>query len=161
MDIRYSFHQKDLAMQEEKHLIFHQGAIPASCIMALLESQAGNGQAGAYGLFLGQVRADKREEGAVTSIHYTAYEAMAVEKMAAISRTVVARYPLHHFMVHHSLGSVAAGEVCFCVFTVSGHRRAALDACSELVELVKNEMPIWGKEYLAGASPVWKVNTES
>src|SRR5690242_13811582 len=147
-------------MQQEQHLIFHDGAIPASCVTALLEAQRGATETGAYGLFLGQVRGDTQGEDVVASIHYTAYESMALEKMAAITAMIRARYPLQHFSVHHSLGSVAAGEVCFCVFTASAHRRAALDACTELVDLVKNEMPIWGKECFTGAAHRWKVNTQ-
>jgi molybdopterin synthase catalytic subunit len=148
-------------MQQEEHLIFHRGAIPASCIAELALSQESAQDTGAHGLFLGRVRADKRGESLVTSIHYTAYEAMAREQMTEISKMIRAKYPLHYFSVHHSLGEVASGEICFCVFTASGHRRAALDACSELVDLVKNEMPIWGKECFTGAQHAWKVNTAS
>lgn len=144
--------------REEQHITFHEGPVAASCITELVAACRSKTNLGAFGLFLGQVRADQSVNGTVTSIHYTAYEEMAMEKMKEIHTMIHAKYPLDHFRVYHSLGSVAAGELCFCVFTASAHRRAALEACDELVELVKNELPIWGKEYLAGAGHQWKVN---
>ena len=48
--------------------------------------------------------------------------------------------------VYHSLGVVKAGEISLFVFTSSAHRRAAIDACNEVVERIKNELPVWGKE---------------
>jgi molybdopterin synthase catalytic subunit len=60
--------------------------------------------------------------------------------------------------VHHSLGIVAAGEICLFVFTSSAHRKAAIDACSETVERLKAELPVWGKEIIEGDIHQWKVN---
>lgn len=142
----------------EPHIIFQEGAIGASCIAELADACRDKTGLGALGIFLGQVRADRSLNGTVTSIHYTAYEEMAVERMKEISKMIHGKYPLDHFRVYHSLGTVAAGELCFCVFTASGHRRAALEACDEIVELVKNELPIWGEEYFADAGHQWKVN---
>ena len=50
--------------------------------------------------------------------------------------------------IYHSLGKVKAGEICLFVFTSSSHRKAAIDACEEVVERVKKELPIWGRNYL-------------
>jgi hypothetical protein len=46
------------------------------------------------------------------------------------------------------LGEVEVGELCLFVFTSSKHRKAAMDACDELVERIKTELPVWGKEIL-------------
>jgi molybdopterin synthase catalytic subunit len=34
-----------------------------------------------------------------------------------------------------------------------------MQACDELVERIKTELPIWGKEILDAGNGVWKVNT--
>jgi molybdopterin synthase catalytic subunit len=34
-----------------------------------------------------------------------------------------------------------------------------MQACDELVERIKVELPIWGKEILDAGESVWKVNT--
>jgi molybdopterin synthase catalytic subunit len=61
--------------------------------------------------------------------------------------------------VYHSLGRVAAGELNLFVFVSAPRRVAARDACRELVEWIKNELPIWGREVLASEDSRWKVNS--
>jgi molybdopterin synthase catalytic subunit len=34
-----------------------------------------------------------------------------------------------------------------------------MQACDELVERIKAELPIWGKEILDAGDSIWKVNT--
>ena len=60
--------------------------------------------------------------------------------------------------IYHSLGQVKAGEISLFVFTSSIHRKPAIDACSEIVERIKAELPVWGKEILSDESYVWKEN---
>jgi molybdopterin synthase catalytic subunit len=60
--------------------------------------------------------------------------------------------------VWHSMGKVKTGEICLFVFTSAPHRKAAIDACEEVVELIKSGLPIWGKELLDNESHTWKVN---
>jgi molybdopterin synthase catalytic subunit len=45
------------------------------------------------------------------------------------------------------------------VFTSSKHRRDAIDACNEIVERIKKEVPVWGKEVFEDDTYTWKENT--
>jgi len=146
-------------MKEHKvRNIFTEGPIPAQKIADDVQKHAAQTAIGAHSIFLGQVRADVKEEGTVTAIEYTAYTEMALEKMHEIRETLFAKYPLTCMHVHHSLGTVAAGEICLFVFVSSQHRKAAIDACEELVELIKFQLPIWGKEILNNQASTWKEN---
>lgn len=138
--------------------IFMQGAIPASFIAASIQKHSTQTQIGAHSIFLGQVRADNVAGKIVAAIEYTAYEAMALEKMQAIREDLFQTYDLTCMHVHHSLGPVAAGDICLFVFTSSRHRKLAIDACAEVVERIKAELPVWGKEIFADATHQWKVN---
>ena len=51
---------------------------------------------------------------------------------------------------------VAAGEISLFVFASSVHRTQAIEACQEIVELIKKEMPIWGMEIFEDESSIWK-----
>lgn len=113
---------------------------------------------GAHSIFLGQVRADTVDEKKVTAIMYTAYEPMALESMHSIRESVFEKYSLTCMHVYHSLGIVKAGEVSLFVFTSSPHRKAAIDACGEVVERIKSELPVWGKELFEDDSYQWKSN---
>ena len=138
--------------------IFMQGAIPSSFIGESIEKHSSNKLIGGHSIFLGQVRADKIEEKKVVAISYTAHEEMALQKMTEIREDIFAKYPLTCMHVYHSLGSVNAGEICLFVFTSSAHRKPAIDACSECVERIKAELPIWGKEIFDDNEYQWKVN---
>ncbi|MBC9798421.1 molybdenum cofactor biosynthesis protein MoaE [Sinomicrobium weinanense] len=138
--------------------IFRQGAIPASFIGESIQKHSSKTEIGAHSIFLGQVRADEVDGKKVEAIEYTTYEEMALQKMHEIRESVFEKYPITCMHVYHSLGTVPTGEICLFVFTSSGHRRAATDACNELVEWIKAELPIWGKELLEGESYQWKVN---
>jgi len=145
---------------KEKKLknIFTNGAIPAQFIAESIQKHQSNTAIGAHSIFLGQVRADQIGDESVIGINYTAYEAMALEMMYQIREDIFSKYPLTCLHVHHSLGLVPAGEVCLFVFTSSAHRKAAMEACDELVERIKAELPIWGKEILTNESHQWKEN---
>ena len=62
--------------------------------------------------------------------------------------------------IYHSLGNVNAGEICLFVFTSAPHRKDAIDACEEIVEKIKAQIPVWGKEILEDDSVVWKKDNQ-
>lgn len=136
-----------------------QGAIPALFIGDSIGKHSSKTSIGGHSIFLGQVRADDIDGKKVISISYTANEEMALQKMHEIREDIFSKYPLTCMHVYHSLGNVMTGEICLFVFTSSAHRKAAIDACTECVERIKAELPIWGKEHFEGNDYQWKVNT--
>lgn len=138
--------------------IFIEGPISATFIAESIQHHNHKTNIGAHSIFLGQVRADKMNDRIVCAIHYTTYEEMALEKMHSIREEIFQKYALTCMHVYHSLGSVAAGEICLFVFTSSVHRKEAIDACNELVERIKAELPVWGKEIFEDETYQWKTN---
>jgi molybdopterin synthase catalytic subunit len=138
--------------------IFVRGAISAAFIADSIQKHSTKQGIGGHSIFLGQVRADQIEERAVTAIEYTAYEEMALQKMHEIREAIFDKYPLTCMHIYHSLGTVQAGEICLFVFTSSKHRKPAIDACTEVVERIKAELPIWGKEITDDTAHQWKTN---
>jgi len=146
-------------MQPKYKNIFVQGAITPQKIADSIAHHSVKTNIGGHSIFLGQVRADEMENGKVTAIEYTAYEEMALEKAHEIREAAFAKYELTCMHIYHSLGEVKAGEICLFVFISSKHRKAAIDACIEIVERIKKELPVWGKEIVDNNETVWKVNT--
>lgn len=147
-----------MAKEHKPKNIFREGAIPAAFVGESIAKHATHHAIGGHSIFLGQVRADEIEGKKVQAIEYTAYEEMALEKMHEIREAIFARYPLTCMHVYHSLGKVAVGEICLFVFTSSAHRKPAIDACTECVERIKAELPIWGRELFEAEGHQWKVN---
>lgn len=145
-------------MERKPKNIFVQGAIAPSFIADSIAKHSSQTNIGGHCIFLGQVRADVIDEKKVAAIEYTTYEELALEKMHTIREETFAKYELTCMHVYHSLGKVAAGEICLFVFTSSAHRRPAIDACNEIVERIKTELPVWGKELFEDETHQWKVN---
>jgi molybdopterin synthase catalytic subunit len=146
-------------MKRKPKNIFVQGAISSEKIGTSIQHHSSKTEIGAHSIFLGQVRTDEKEGKKVKSIEYTAYKEMALEKAFEIREEVFEKYPLICMHIYHSLGEVKSGEICLFVFTSSAHRKAAIDACEELVERIKTELPIWGKEIFENNEESWKVNS--
>lgn len=145
-------------MSKKPRNIFMQGKIDPSFIADSIAKHAGKTEIGGHSIFLGQVRRDAVKDSWVAAIEYTAHEEMANEKMNEIREEIFAKHALTCMHVHHSLGKVDAGEICLFVFTSSAHRKPAINACNELVERIKAELPVWGKEILENEDYQWKVN---
>jgi molybdopterin synthase catalytic subunit len=143
-------------MSEKKvRTIFVEGPIAAQFIADSISKHSTKKSIGAHSIFLGQVRNDRIDEKEVMAIEYTAYTDMANERMAEIREQLFSKYALTCMHIYHSLGMVKSGELSLFVFTSSAHRNAAIDACEEIVERIKKELPIWGKE-LFDEGYVWK-----
>ncbi|MFC3559216.1 molybdenum cofactor biosynthesis protein MoaE [Pedobacter jamesrossensis] len=138
--------------------IFINGAIDPVFIAKSIANHNSKTDIGGHSIFLGQIRKDEIEGKFVSAIEYTAFEELALTKMHEIREDIFSKYPLSCMHVHHSLGKINVGEICLFVFTSSKHRKPAIDACNELVERIKTELPIWGKEIFADNSYQWKEN---
>jgi molybdopterin synthase catalytic subunit len=139
--------------------IFIESAISAAFIAEQIKKHSSKTNIGAHQIFLGQVRADVIKGKIVSAIEYTTYKEMALEKMHKIREAIFNKYELTCMHVYHSVGTVRTGEISLFVFTSSAHRRAAIDACNEIVERIKNELPVWGKEIFVDETYQWKVNS--
>ncbi|TWP29063.1 molybdenum cofactor biosynthesis protein MoaE [Apibacter muscae] len=137
---------------------FIDGAIPPEFISESIRKHSAKTNIGGHSLFLGQVREDKKGDTEVEAIHFTAYKEMAINKLAILREEIFSKHELVCIHLYHSLGKVKKGEICLFVFTSSKHRKTAMEACEELVERIKKELPIWGKEIYNNQSYHWKEN---
>lgn len=146
-------------MKEHKpKKIFITGAITPQFIADSISKHSAKKNIGAHQIFLGQVRNDIINGKTVCAIEYSAYEEMAKKEFYKIRESAFAKYDLTCLHIYHSLGKVNAGELNMFVFVSSKHRKAAIEACSEIVEQVKKNVPIFGKEIFEDESYVWKKN---
>lgn len=137
---------------------FVEGPILPEKIAASIAKHQPKTNIGGHSIFLGQVRADEVDGKIVKAIEYTTYREIADQKLAIIREDIFEKYPLTCLHIYHSLGIVNTGEICLFVFTSSKHRKPAQDACEELVERIKAEVPIWGREIFSDESHQWKEN---
>lgn len=122
-----------------------EGPIPREKMCELLASP--DNINGGHSIFIGRVRADESGSKKIIAIEYSAYEKMVEAEAAKIIHNIIGEFPdVRSVEILHSVGTVKAGEDSLLVFVSAGHRRQALDACSKVVEMVKESLPVWKKE---------------
>lgn len=143
----------------KKKKVFVEGAISPEFIAESIAKHQSKHSIGAHNIFLGQVRADEIGNKIVNAIEYTCYEELADKKLIEIRETAFKKYDLTCMHIYHSLGKVEAGEICFFVFVSSTRRKEVYEATEYIVNRVKEDVPIFGKEIFQDQSHQWKVNS--
>ena len=138
--------------------VFVDGPISPSFIGESIAKHSSKKEIGAHSIFLGQIRNDVIDGKMVKAIDYTTYEAMAHDNFHAIREAAFEKYALTCMHIYHSLGRVLTGEISLFVFTSSRHRQDAIQACTYIVDRIKSEVPVWGKEIFDDESYSWKEN---
>lgn len=139
--------------------VFKEGAISSEFIAASIAKHQSKTNIGAHNIFLGQVRADSIDNKTVTAIDYSAYKDMANTKFHDIRETAFNKFELNCMHIYHSLGKVNAGEICLFVFVSSPRRSVVFEAIEFVVEEIKANVPVFGKEIFKDASHQWKINS--
>ncbi len=143
----------------KKKNVFVEGAISPEFIAESIAKHQSKHSIGAHNIFLGQVRADEIDNKIVNAIEYTCYEELADKKLIEIRESAFEKYDLTCMHIYHSLGKVQAGEICFFVFVSSTRRKEVYEATEYIVNRVKEDVPIFGKEIFQDQSHQWKVNS--
>jgi molybdopterin synthase catalytic subunit len=138
---------------------FVEGPLSRDVAAALEAAWSGDGAIGAQAWFHGQIRSDAIQAGTVTAIEYSAERVLAEASIAEIRERALTRYGCIDIWIRHSLGIVPSGGISFIVGVASAHRAAAFDALRMVVDAVKAETPVFGKE-LTDSGYHWKVNTD-
>lgn len=139
--------------------VFKEGPISSEFIGTSIAKHQSKTSIGAHNIFLGQVRADTIDSKIVAAIEYTAYEEMANKKFHEIREATFEKYDLTCMHIYHSLGKVNVGEICLFVFVSSPRRKVVFEALEFVVEAIKADVPVFGKEIFEDESHQWKVNS--
>jgi molybdopterin synthase catalytic subunit/molybdopterin converting factor small subunit len=106
--------------------------------------------AGAIASFVGTVRRSSRGRD-VTYLEYEAYEEMAEPMLERLATELTDRHGLTAAAIHHRVGRVEIGEASVVIAVSAPHRHAALEACREAIDTLKETIPLWKKEvYMDG-----------
>jgi MoaE-MoaD fusion protein len=106
-------------------------------------------EAGAVATFTGTVRLHSRGR-TVRHLEYEAYAGMAERVMEEIAADLRERYDLLGVSIHHRVGRVGIGEPSVVIAVSAAHRSAALEACREAIDRLKETVPLWKKEVYEG-----------
>ena len=117
--------------------------------VAAVIAEVGDDGAGGVAIFIGTVR--NRSRG--RTVHYLEYEAyggMAEKVMAELAAELKQRHDLSEIAITHRVGRVEIGEPSVVIAVSAPHRAAALAACKEAIDTLKETVPLWKKEVYEG-----------
>ena len=117
--------------------------------LARAVEEAASDDAGAVATFVGTVRRRSRDRD-VLHLEYEAFEEMAEPMLARLADELTAKHGLSKVAIHHRIGRVEIGEPSVVIAVSAPHRAAALDACREAIDTLKETIPLWKKEVYAG-----------
>lgn len=80
---------------------------------------------------------------ALAGLHYEAYEPMALRMLHRIFDALHAVHGCEAVTFIHRLGWVPVGEASLYLRVLGGHRGPALRFCTEAIDLMKQDVPIW------------------
>jgi len=143
---------------KKKKKVFVEGPISPEFIANSIAKHQTKTTIGAHDIFLGQVRADIIDDKTVAYIDYSTYQEMAESQLDIIREATFEKFDLTCMHIYHSLGKVAAGEICLFVFVSAKRRKVVFDAITHIVEAIKKDVPIFGKEVFEEEGHVWKEN---
>lgn len=105
-------------------------------------------------LFIGFVRAEGADGGAVKELNYEAYGDLAKSELESIVGDAMKCDGVYSVAVMHKVGRAVPGEHTFIVGVASKHRSEGFKVLREIVERVKSEVHIWKKE-VTDKGEVW------
>jgi molybdopterin synthase catalytic subunit/molybdopterin converting factor small subunit len=117
--------------------------------LAAVISEVEDERAGAIATFQGTIRRQSRGRD-VIALEYEAYSGMAEKVMAEIAERVKGRYELCEVAVAHRVGRCEVGEVSVAIAVSAPHRQDALSACRDVIDELKERVPLWKKELYEG-----------
>jgi molybdopterin converting factor subunit 1 len=106
-------------------------------------------RAGAIATFTGTTRIESRGR-TVRYLDYEAYPDMAEDVMTQIGARLREKHDLCAVAIHHRVGRVEIGEPSVVIAVSAPHRAAALAACAEAIDTLKETVPLWKKEVYEG-----------
>lgn len=117
---------------------------PAAVIREVTDPRAGG-----IATFLGTTRIESRGR-TVLHLDYEAYGGMAEEVMAEIGEELKREHKLCDVAIAHRVGRVGIGELSVVIAVSAPHRAAALAACRDAIDRLKERAPLWKKEFYEG-----------
>ena len=116
---------------------------------AVVIREVSDPRAGGIATFIGTTRVESRGR----TVHYLDYEAyggMAERVMAELAEELKRKHDLCEVAITHRVGRVDIGELSVVIAVSAPHRAAALAACKEAIDTLKQTVPLWKKEVYEG-----------
>jgi molybdopterin synthase catalytic subunit len=108
---------------------------------------------GGTAVFVGTVR-DEDHRRAVTLLSYSAHPD-AVDALRTVMEKVAAEHGVRALAAVHRVGDLAVGDIAVAVAASAPHRAEAFEACRQLIDDLKAQVPIWKHQLFTDGDEEW------
>ncbi|MEM8603978.1 MAG: molybdenum cofactor biosynthesis protein MoaE [Cyanobacteria bacterium P01_H01_bin.121] len=106
---------------------------------------------GAIVVMSGMVR-EQTNGQPVIALEYQAYEPMAIAVFKQIATQIRQQWSdIQRVVIYHRTGRLEIGEISILIAIGSPHRAEAFAACQFAIDTIKQNAPIWKKEFITKA----------
>jgi molybdopterin synthase catalytic subunit len=109
--------------------------------------------AGGTVVFVGTVR-DVDEGKQVGALGYSAHPSVEAA-LREVAERVAAAHPVRALAAVHRVGDLAIGDLAVVVAVSCPHRGEAFEACRQLIDDLKAQVPIWKHQTFTDGSQEW------
>jgi len=134
--------------------VLHVAIVTAPIDVSALLARAQGPGVGAVSLFLGTVR-DLNDGRPVSGMEYEAYAPMAESELRTIAEETCGRVNGLRLVVEHRVGTLDIGEASVAIVAAHAHRAQAMDAARDVIESLKQRVPIWKREHYLSGDREW------
>lgn len=108
---------------------------------------------GGLTLFVGRVR-DHDDGKGVDGLDYSAHPT-ALARLQDVCDRVAERHDVQGLAAVHRVGTLAIGDLAVVVATASAHRGTSFEASRDLIDTLKDEVPIWKHQAFDDGTEEW------
>ncbi len=109
--------------------------------------------AGGVAVFVGAVR-DHDEGKSVVGLEYSAHPT-ALARLDEVAERVAAKHDLIAIAAVHRVGELQIGDAAVIVAAAAAHRGEAFDGSRDLIDDLKESVPIWKHQRFADGTEEW------
>lgn len=134
-------------------MVMDSGVTSHDIDTAAITAAVSDDRAGAVVTFAGVVR--NHDHGkSVVAIEYVGHPS-ADDVMKDVAASCAASEGVHAIVAQHRVGRLEVGGVALFVAVSASHRAQAFACAADFVDRIKQELPMWKKQFLVDGSYEW------
>ncbi len=139
--------------------VHRKGEVSLIDLMEDIRSGSEVHRAGAIGCFVGIVRGVAKEGDEVRRLEFEAHKRAAMKSLRKIASDILNRPGVVDIRIHHNVGELGVGDDIVYIVVAGGHREDVFQALRDAIDRLKEETPIWKKEY-SSSGEYWVSDVE-
>jgi molybdopterin synthase catalytic subunit len=123
-------------------------------LLAEHESLVGHQAAGAVVGFVGVIRDHDHGRG-VLRLEYSAHPSAGQVMADVLAEVAEQSGGVRALAASHRIGALHIGEAALVAAVAADHRQAAFVTCAQLVDTIKERLPVWKHQFFADDTDEW------